>query len=320
MEILHALNASLSHGLVVELTAFDPDQNRLSECAVQWLTQGVRELAGRDVLGEVGRYRVSETGTTRFPSMSPRTGSNRWGCVAAAPPGSFEVRYNPYTPDVLPWLRQVVDDRAESVSVTSGVFTQDGDIGNSDVSLSATFDEELPEYVKLVVELDERELLALGGATPLQDGLLRSVRWACDRYDVVFGHVSYNHACEETEVEYFLKGSASDPTANTPRWRSHLRGYSWLMVVPAQIASTLGGADALRASGAFYSVTALPNGALLLQATRTFGEYRGAAVANVHRVVRDVLISGEFRKPSPLPGVPPPDMIVLPDFGIAEAP
>lgn len=176
------------------------------------------------------------------------------------------------------------------------------------------FDEELPEYVKLAVDLDERDLLDPESAPAAQDGLLRCVRWACDRYDVVFGHVSYQHACGETELERFLRGYDGDPTINKPRWRSHLRGYSWLMVVPAEIARELGGGvDALRASGAFHSVTVLPNRALLLQATPTFREYRDAAVVNVHRVVRDVLISGEFRKPAALPGVPPTHMVVLPD-------
>ncbi|MFG2128091.1 hypothetical protein ACGFNV_09850 [Streptomyces sp. NPDC048751] len=312
MDIISSLNANLSHALVIELTVFDTDQVRLSECAAQWLTDGVREFAGRDILREVGRYRISKKGSLSYPALSRRGGANRWGCVAVAPQDTLEVRYNPYTLDVLPWLRQAIVDRAESISVTSGVFRQDGEIGESDLDLAAKFDDDLPEYVKLIVEMDEQDLRAPKGASAVQDNLLRTVRWACDRYNVVFGHVSYRHACEETELEYFLRGSDGDPTANTPHWKSHLRGYSWLMVVPEQVARTLGGADALRASGAFHSVTALPNQALLLQATPTFREYRGAAVAKVHRVMRDVLISGEFRKPAPLPGLPPPDMIVLP--------
>ncbi|MFE1958793.1 hypothetical protein [Streptomyces sp. NPDC059479] len=313
MGIIHSLNAGLSHELAIELTVFDTDRAKLSECAVQWLTEGVQELAGSDILGAVGRYRTSGKGYMRVPAMSPCGGSGRWGYVAAAPQDTFEVRYNPYTPDVLPWLRKVVDERAESVSVTSGVFTRDGDIGNSDVWVSAVFGEELPDYVKLLVYLDEQRLLAPENAPTVQDALLRSVQWACDRYNVVFGHVSYRHAGEMTELERFLKGYDGDPTANTPRWRSRLRGYSWLMVVPAGIAHVLGGADSLRTSGAFHRVVVLPNGALLLQATSTFREYGGAAVANVHRVVRDVLISGEFRSPATPPGVPPAHMVVLPD-------
>jgi hypothetical protein len=313
VDALHSLNAHPSHELAIELTVFDTDQAKLSECAVQWLTEGVRELAGSGVLGAAGRCRTSGKGYSRVPTMSPRDGCNRWGYVAVAPQDTFEVRYNPYTPDVLPWLREAVDDRAESVSVTSGVFTRDGDIGNSDVSISAVFDEELPEYVKLVVYLDERRLLDPESAPAVRDGLLRSVRWACDRYNAVFGHVSYRHAGEMTELERFLKGYEGDPTSNTPRWRSRLRGYSWLMVVPAEIADVLGGADTLRASGAFYCVTVLPNESLLLQATPTFREYRGVTVANVHRVVQDVLISGESRRPPPWPGVPPGHMVVLSD-------
>ena len=313
MDALHSLNADLSHGLIAELTVFADDQSRLTECAFKWLTIGARKFAGRDILTEVGEYRISEEGAARFPRMRPRGGSTRWGAVAAAPQESFETRYNPYTSGALPWLRRVVEERSESVSVTSGLFTEEGEIGNPDVSLSVVFDEELPEYVKLIVHLDERELIEPDVASAVQAGILRSVRWACDHYNVVFGHVSYRHACGETELERFLKGHDGDPVVNTPRWRSRLRGYSWLMVVPASIVDALGGGDVLRASEVFHSIHELPNGAVLLQATSAFREYRGTAVVNVHQVLRDVLITGEFRKPTPMPGVPPTHMVVLPD-------
>lgn len=188
-----------------------------------------------------------------------------------------------------------------------------GEIGDSDISVSVTFEEELPEYVKLVVNLDETELLDLETARSVQDRLLESVRWACEQHNVVFGHVSYKHAQGMTELERFIRGEAGDPIANTPRWRSQLRGYSWLMVISADIAATLGGPEGLRGSRAFHSVDVLPNGSLLLQATPTFREYCGPAVQDVHRAVRDVLVTGEFRSLPPIPGVPPADMVVLPD-------
>lgn len=85
------------------------------------------------------------------------------------------------------------------------------------------------------------------------------------------------------------------------------------MVISADVAVRLEGADSLRNSQAFHSVIALPNGSLLLQATPTFREYRVPAVENVYRAMRDVLVTGAFRAFSPMPGVPPAHLVVLPD-------
>jgi hypothetical protein len=98
--------------------------------------------------------------------------------------------------------------------------------------------------------------------------------------------------------------------SNIPQWRTLLRGYSWIMVVSAEIAELLGGNEALRDTGAFSGVSALPNGALLLQATPTFQQYDGEAVRAVYEVFRDVLVQGEPRSPLPMPGQPPVNLVV----------
>jgi hypothetical protein len=311
VDIKNLFDPNLSHGLVIELTVFDADSSRLSECAFQWLTEGICQLAEIDILQSSGEGGISGEGFSRVSNLKWRSDAMRWSYISLAPQDTFDVLYNPYTPEAFPWLRRFIDDRAESITVKSGNFV-DGQIGDSDVWVSATFDVELPEYVKLVVYMDEMELLDPEKAPSAQDRIMRSVRWACSRYNVVYGHVSYHHAAGKTELERFLRGKAGDPTTNTPRWRTELRGYSWLMVISADIALRLGGADALRASQAFHSVTALANGSLLLQATSAFREYRDQAVMNVYRVVQDVLVSGEFRSPSPVPGQPPTHMVVLP--------
>jgi hypothetical protein len=312
VETFDTLNAGLSYGLVVELTVYDADQNQLSECAFRWLTEGVHRFHGSDVLRDAGYAKVSHAGFTRVPALRPNGGRNRWAYAAAAPQGTFEIRYNPYVVAAVPWIRRVIDERAESISVRSGEYINGGEIGDADLRLLTTFDSELAEYVKLVLWLDEVELLDPARAASTQERLLGLVQWAGAEFNTVFGHVSYEHAGGMTELERFLRGEVSDPTANTPRWRSSLRGYSWLTVISADIGRMLGGENALLGSGAFHAVSTLPNGSLLLQATPTFREYRGQAVRNVHRALREVLVTGEFRKPSSLPGVPPADMVVLP--------
>ncbi|MEE1833908.1 hypothetical protein [Streptomyces sp. SP17KL33] len=42
-------------------------------------------------------------------------------------------------------------------------------------------------------------------------------------------------------------------------------------------------------------------------------QYDNEAVRAVHGVVRDVLVRGDFRGPSPVPGQPPTNMVVLDD-------
>ncbi|MEU6381900.1 hypothetical protein [Streptomyces sp. NPDC046909] len=313
MDILETLNANLSHGLTVELTVYDTSPAQLSSCAYAWLTDGVRQFAGSDIVQTAGQVRISSKGFSRVPTLKPHGESNRWSYVSVAPQGTFSVLYNPYAPDSLPWLRRIIDDRPESVSVESGEFTHNGEIGDADVWVSVTFEAELPEYAKLVLYVDEKELVGPETARSTQGRLLQTVQWACNRYNVVFGHVSYRHAQGMTELERFLRFEPSDPILNTPQWRSKLRGYSWLMVVSADVAHMLGGVDTLRRSLVFHSISVLPNGSLLLQATPTFEEFRGAAVRNVQRLMRDVLVTGEFRKPPPVPGLPPTHLIVLPD-------
>ncbi|MEU5094894.1 hypothetical protein [Streptomyces sp. NPDC020996] len=313
MDLLETLNANLSHGLTVELTVYDTDLDRQSTCAYQWLTDGVRQIGGERVLLSAGQGRISSKGFTSVPAMRPRGDFSRWSYVWVAPQDTLDVLYNPYTSDVLPWIRRVIEDRPESISVESGKFVELGEIGDTDIFASVVFEEELPEYVKLLVYPDEADLLAAETAQRVQDRLVQSVRWACERYNVVFGHVSYRHALGMTELERFLRGEDGSPISNTPRWRSQLRGYSWLMVISSDIAHLLGGVETLRDSRAFHSISTLPNGSLLLQATPTFREYRGPAVEKVYDAVRKVLVTGEFRTLPPIPGIPPANMVVLPD-------
>ncbi len=221
--------------------------------------------------------------------------------------------YNPYTADALPWLDQHLSEQPESAGVKIGRFSEEGEIGNADMSFTVVFEEDVPDQVKLGLHVDTAALVGQATTVAEHDRLLAVGRWACERYDVVFGHVSYRRSGGATELESRLRGRPSDPVSNAPQWHTVLRGYSWLMVVPAGIAQRLGGQQALHATGAFSGVSPLPNGSLLLQATPTLQQYDGDAVRAVHRVVRDVLVRGELRGPSPVPGQPPANLVILDD-------
>jgi hypothetical protein len=77
--------------------------------------------------------------------------------------------------------------------------------------------------------------------------------------------------------------------------REVLRGYSWVTIVAPELASRLGGAGALAASGAFYEVSPLPNGSLWLRATRTINEFTGDRIRQVFQALAPVLPTGTAR-------------------------
>ncbi|MFD9111046.1 hypothetical protein [Streptomyces bottropensis] len=309
---LTPVDFDVSHGLFVELTIHAEESKSLQEAAFGWLTGGIRKYDRQGLIGHLKEnLKVSGNGFSRIIEAIPRKHRKGfWGSIQIAPSGTFEVLYNPYVEDALLWLRDHLFEHPESAGVKIGRFTEDGEVGNSDISFNVTFEEELTDYVKLGLHVDTASLVDAGSTAAEHERLLATVRWACERYNVVFSHVSYRHSGGATELESRLRGRSSDPVSNIPQWRTLLRGYSWIMVVSAEIAELLGGNEALRDTGAFSGVSALPNGALLLQATPTFQQYDGEAVRAVYEVFRDVLVQGEPRSPLPMPGQPPVNLVV----------
>ncbi|MFF3957639.1 type VI immunity family protein [Streptomyces sp. NPDC001890] len=313
MDAFISVNSGLSHDLVMELTVYGENLDDLSAGAFGWLTEGVAKSA---IGGELGRIqqglRVSANGFSRARDSMPTQGnSGLWGSVSVAPQGVFDVLYNPYVKDALPWLMNRLIEKPESADVEIGEFSAGGEISNSVIRLSVSFDDELSNYVKLSCRIDEAVLVNPDTAQTGHSRLLAAVEWACSRYNVVFGHFSYAHSGGRTEVERYLRGPARVPSHNTPNWREQLRGCSWLTVVSGDIVRSLGGIDALRNSGAFSSISVLPNDSLLLQATPWFHEYRGERVEAVYRALRTTLIEGEFRRPAPAPGQPSTHMVLF---------
>ncbi|MGH3189092.1 MAG: hypothetical protein ACRDOL_17845 [Streptosporangiaceae bacterium] len=70
-----------------------------------------------------------------------------------------------------------------------------------------------------------------------------------------------------------------------------LRGYSWVTVVAAELAERLGGAEKLRASGAFYEVGELGS-SLWLRATPAINDFNGERVRRVFDALAPVLLPG----------------------------
>ncbi|MEV6923797.1 hypothetical protein AB0M46_04690 [Dactylosporangium sp. NPDC051485] len=71
--------------------------------------------------------------------------------------------------------------------------------------------------------------------------------------------------------------------------RTHLRGYEWVTVVPAELAAGLGGAAGLLATGAFFEAIGLATGGVLLRATEHPEEYTPEHAERVFTALTPVL-------------------------------
>ncbi|GAA3246994.1 hypothetical protein ACFO1B_51030 [Dactylosporangium siamense] len=135
-------------------------------------------------------------------------------------------------------------------------------------------------------------------------GFLREVAAASDP---AFGGVSLQVGEQQTDeslLERSLVGldSATRDTIRRTSPRERLKGYSWITVIPGEVAARLGGAAGLRASGAFHEVVALPAGGIWAQATARLADYDHAAARRAFDVLRSVLPPGW---PMPAAGVGP---------------
>ncbi len=73
--------------------------------------------------------------------------------------------------------------------------------------------------------------------------------------------------------------------------REVLYRFSWVTIIPPEVAARVGGAAGLRASGAFFEVSELPGGAVWLRATRAVGEFDATRSAAVAAALAPVLVA-----------------------------
>ncbi|WP_410538673.1 hypothetical protein [Streptomyces sp. KL2] len=256
--------------------------------------------------------KVSAKGYKKIPAalLVGRHGGVR-GLVSVSPSDSWDVLYNPYIPQVRSWISQEIEKRAESISVDIGSFQGEGESGSPHTRMSVAFDEDLEEYVRLRYHVEEEALTDPVAGAYSQRRVTTVLREFSKRYPVVFGHLSYDDPDGKTELEKFLRGVQGDPASNILKSPDRLRGYSWVMVVPEEIAAGLGGADTLGGAEAFTEIESLPSGSLWLQATGDYTDYCGERVRNVWRAVRGSLIPGEPQPPRVVPGGTPTHMVVF---------
>jgi hypothetical protein len=147
-----------------------------------------------------------------------------------------------------------------------------------------------PRWVRFEAEAPQ-DLVAWPGSPSIQLAWAALAKEQAVAADAQYGHVTDDANLHGTALERAIHGVTAEPPA-VPRTREVLRGYSWVTICAAPLASRLGGAAALRATGAFDEVTELPNGQVFLRATPVLEDFAGPAVRRVFEALAPVLLRG----------------------------
>ncbi|MDG4785228.1 hypothetical protein O7626_04650 [Micromonospora sp. WMMD1102] len=113
-----------------------------------------------------------------------------------------------------------------------------------------------------------------GGLPLVLPALVELARLVGDATDPAYGEIVANAGLlpPATMLDAALGRSAE---SSAEQCRSRLRGYEWVTLCPRELAATLGGAERLRATGAFAEVRPLRHGGLLLLGHRRSGRLPG---------------------------------------------
>ncbi|MEV0726605.1 hypothetical protein AB0I37_27990 [Micromonospora purpureochromogenes] len=208
------------------------------------------------------------------------------------------------------WLRRELADLPAMATLEIGTFDERGHRAERQLVLSVRHHPLSPGWLRLAVLEDDRPLDGSVDSLSVQQEWLDALRFYAERRDPGFGHISYSYGVGATALEDCLPPRSFPPEQREPErtvneCRRLLRGYSWLTIVPKELAAQIGGPAALSATGAFHRVDELPGGALWLQATERFEDYHGEIVTKVFAALAPVLRPGLPVETLRYPGQPP---------------
>lgn len=238
-----------------------------------------------------------DTGLMRVempPPWETQTPSGRpFATVTVAPRPWRNPRASVYAPKRLDQVIDRIGDpgqRPVHVSLSLGVLDTDGvPVAGGNLVLGLDTSEEDPALATFSLYRD-----ASRPVTTFPDAVfdlgVDFLRGLCRAEDADFaGAGDPAYAGHHTALDAALRRDRDDSLREA---RRHLRGYSWITVVPRELAARLGGADALTATGAFAEVEALPPGGVWLRATDRAETYDAAAVRRVFSALAPVLPPG----------------------------
>ncbi len=216
--------------------------------------------------------------SARTPPRQSRFSPRRWRTLLAsldatdkAPPVRVSLLLHPLDPRGLPV------DEEHALTVEYVWLAGGGEAGESG------------GWLRCLATAPE-SLLRQPDANDTQRRWLDALATWADRLDAAYAHLT-----DDADLEY---GTALErvlhrwPEDTVPDSGRLLRGYSWTTVCSPDVAQQVGGADQLRASGAFRAVTELAAGRVLLQATERLEDYGPGSAARVLRALAPALPEG----------------------------
>jgi hypothetical protein len=262
----------------------------------------------------------------------PRTALEKRGPVPAAPQFVDPAAWNPASAPVtlkgsltvssrrpkafdakaMTWLRDQLTAEPELVDLQFALFAGSGPEALSVwyPSLYAHRPEESPGWLRIGAYVAEKTFLDPRHGAEAQQLWLGVLRSFAERVDPGFGQIEYGFDTSGTTA---LEGSLSPDIEleervadyTVAKCRRYLRGYSWLTVVPAELADRLGGPAALETTKAFVEVSPLRSGGVWLLATDDYREYGPEQVEAVFQALAPMLRPGLPRPNVPRIGKPP---------------
>lgn len=197
------------------------------------------------------------------------------------------------------WLRRELADVPWRTGLWLGRFDENGHRSGWLANLRVQRMEESPDWLRLSAYVPELMFLDPVDGSMLQRRYLDAVLMRADLWNPGFGHLSYVVNDGATAFEACLRRIDNpipqewwDHRYTVNYCREFLRGYSWLTIVPEELAARLGGPAALAATGAFTEVRSLKNGGIWLLATSDYGDFNDDALRGVFNAVAPVLRPG----------------------------
>ncbi|GID91965.1 hypothetical protein Adi01nite_13770 [Amorphoplanes digitatis] len=285
-------------GLNIEL---DVEESAVADSAglgFEWF-----DVASRAALTEP---RAALEGLGPVPASPRFVDPEAWNPAGAAVrlSGTLEVsdqRARPFDATSMSWLESRMPSRPERVDLTFAMFAgEEPDSPNVWwPSLYAHRPGKSPGWLRIGAYVAESLFLDERHGSAAQRLWLELLRSFAERCNPGFGQIEYGYdtfgsTALEKSLSPDLPRHERSPRYTVAESRKYLRGYSWLTVLPAELAEQLGGVAALSASGAFAEVSALATGGVWLQATADYRAYGAEQVGRVHAALAGVLRPGEL--------------------------
>ncbi|MFI9106685.1 hypothetical protein ACIGXA_39945 [Streptomyces fildesensis] len=289
--------------MFVEINVEWPEPAAYEALARAWLDGGFTTLAGRHRQAlEEGPKLPPEAMRRNMPCGPPHAA---WGFVAIDRPDGRRHSGRVISARSMSWFLRQLADPPRTATIGLSVLDERGYPGEKPLRIAVNRPEasrwpEAIDWAVLSCQIPEKDLL-----DPVrQEVVLGFLSGICDALDPSFANITYHDGLGKTGLERTLGPPWKFPYQTIPASRQVLRGYDWWTICPKELAASLGGANALRATGAFYEVRCLPSGAVWLQATEHYRDYGLDAYTAVFRALAPVLPPGVPQLFDPTDGVP----------------